>query len=1593
MALTTTQVNQAFLGLLGRPATGAEAAKFAGQLDAATLAQTLLTDASFKNELSVETLSFKTVDLLNTDPAAFVESLYTALLGRASDAEGKAFWLSVAGITPNRADVVSQFIAAVQAQEGTADANAFASIQAEDKALASAWVESLYNNLAGRASDAEGLDFWTNAIVSFTMTPAQVAASFAAALALQGNTTEDGQNFAAKLGVADNFTANFKDFNALITANEKAEQLKNLVTMMNGVNKDSQVDQYTQEITKITDEYQKIAAVQFTAADDDNLGIDPETGESNLKGAANFTGTYNLTDAAKGTIQSSDSATGTEAYLTDTLTVNVTGYDKTTHDTFNLSELPSTSSVEKLVINNGAASVNGSVAGDFQYINVNGTGEFNIVANTNNALKDISLNSTSDKDNIFTTANDLDSIKTGAGNDTLNLGFVSKSLSTGAGKDNVVANIGKDATADLGAGDDTFSGTLEQAAKLNAGAGDDTLNVFNVGKNASINAGTGDDTIKLQYGINHTDGKGNPISTVEIDGGVGKDVIDFTDNVLDKDYTGIKSIKGVETIKVLDGIKLNASAISGQKIELDNNGNLILDAKDATSVDLSKLSLADAANVSLQIDNLKSNITLKKTDANSNSHIAETITLDKDAKGIKISNFEVADDVIKISGVDVSTEKLGTATPVSVARNKIYELTTTDNKQTVTKTNIENGLLGVDLTKVADGDVFYIARSLLNASGSSNNTVVYKVYVGKAVNGTSKIAKVDTLTTINTKDIDFTKNFVKADDYAEVIAPVNGVVTIPSEGTDPISIKTDNLKNGDALTISGDGVETKEVIVPSAKGQNITVTVDAKVKSLTLGDANETIKYTDVNKLPGTINAGAGNDTIDLSAATPSGAANLAVNGGVGTDTLVISGANTINSLTSVEVINIKGTKINADALSENNASVSGTIALVNTKADASTVTLDVEASGATSDINLTKYVQGSAEGKSVALNITNVANNVNLNKTGKITETINLAATASGDKAVKITGLATGDIVKGDALDNTIAGPFVQFAKAASGATTLNDKAAYFIDTTADVSTAANALKALGDITLASGKALVAFNTDKGTYIYSVSGGDSIAAGNFTLAAIVDDKINNKDSIASGAITFTVDNTPKELKAVDVAFDTLSSGKLNLADLTAYDTANAIIVNKVSGELTVSGANAQINKVDAFITTASGKVTKESGVTSTVDVYLGGSKTAAGTETLDFSGKSAVASSADKVYLNTTGLLTIKDATNFGTELDLSKVDANITISGDVTTASGDLTKLFAGADSGDKIALTISGGSSGTFTLTDAQETVTASSSISGATINLGAGDDKIIINSVAANGLKGATIDGGAGRDTLVVGDNISGSGDFTLNSIEVLQASGASAKVDYSQIKDQALTLTKTGSGSLEIVAASGDTTIDLSKLNNNAATGETKLDALTLSGVASGATVKLDAKDGIAEKITLASTAEKVAITGIAAKDELGGAGLNSTASSFDIASVSSNKISSVTANKAYFVKASEIKMTSITDETNLMTAISEAAKALSSNSTAIIAVNDGNGNAAIYQITGGSSTSAADETLKLIATVDNNIGDGDTIASGVITFA
>ena len=1359
MALNVTQVNQAFLGLLGRPATGAEAAKFAGQLDAATLAQTLLTDASFKNELSVETLSFKTVDLQNTDPAAFVESLYTALLGRASDAEGKAFWLSVAGITPNRADVVSQFIAAVQAQEGTADANAFASIQAEDKALASAWVESLYNNLAGRASDAEGLDFWTNAIVSFTMTPAQVAASFAAALALQGNTTEDGQNFAAKLGVADNFTANFKDFNSLVTANEKAEQLKNLVTMMNGVNKDSQVDQYTQEITKITDEYQKITAVQFTAADDDNLGIDPETGESNLKGAANFTGTYNLTDAAKGTIQSSDSATGTEAYLTDTLTVNVTGYDKTTHDTFNLSELPSTTSIEKLSINNGAATVSGSISGDFEYINVNGTGSFNIDATTSNAdgFKDIVLNSAANKDgsNSFATAQNAVSIKAGAGNDNIDLRIdattaatIAKSLSTGAGKDNVVANIGKDATADLGAGDDTFSGFLGQAAKLNAGAGDDLLAVWGAGYRSDNNK--------------------NPIAEVEIDGGTGTDTLDLTRGLIDgilgqqnTDYLGVKSIKGIEKMIVGNGTTLYANAISGQKIELSGT-SLVLNASGASTIDLTKLSNAKDEDVAVRITNVKNgSISLETGNKNFNA-IKETIELSSEATKVSVKGFEKGNDHVAIENATATAEELfthsitGTTTGINTNLVNANEIFFVSLKEKITKNDLNKLLDTATFSNLTEKDVFYVVATdsaeVYGGTGKNSTAKIYKIEVGKDL----KVGKLDQMATVNVAD----KAQLSAQDFGAgtptpVPTPTEEVnlsnKTVAADGS--VTVLASDFAGYDAnaaikvdlpataTKVNLDGVNVKAVQVSGLQANAEVVVGSGSVIDTLSSTENVALKYTvAAGAKVNTIIGRDLDDTIDTSAVA-AGSITGTINGGAGNDTLIISGdgLSNLTSLQSIEKIVVSGTSISAKALSANAAS--GVTTALSTQ-KAAGATLEVKATAADTNINLANLVQDTTDSGDVSLNITGVASNANVALGAADTkETVNLGASLG----VVVTGVKAGDTVVSD----NFAGITGSFAELKG---TIEAGKAYFTSNTT-VTDAASAAAALSAqlATITSGKAIVAVNNGANAYVFAVNGA---AANKLTLVATLDNTFSVQDSIANGALAFDGSSPEPEPTAGSIVYDATESR-------FKADVSGAQELSLSADELT-KGPDA----TDLIITAANGSAISFAAPSATS--RLGNSKVT----TIETRGSGDI--TLNDANLARTNVTSLKDLAN------------NATFN--LATANGKVTSVDLGAGN-DTLNLSAKYSALTTIDLGEGNNTLNITAEQAKlATIKAGVGIDTVSIDGKQATL---ATVDLGAGNDSVVLGSkfantkalNVSGgTGDDKLD-ISAVKAASLGAKLTF------------------------------------------------------------------------------------------------------------------------------------------------------------------------------------------------------------------
>ena len=107
MALTNQQVQQVFLAIAGRPAEGSAVTWGANSLSIAALANSVIDIR-------------KGADFANSKET-FVENLYSQLLGRPSDAEGKEFWLKALNDGASYGDVLAQFINAVLAQPSSAD--------------------------------------------------------------------------------------------------------------------------------------------------------------------------------------------------------------------------------------------------------------------------------------------------------------------------------------------------------------------------------------------------------------------------------------------------------------------------------------------------------------------------------------------------------------------------------------------------------------------------------------------------------------------------------------------------------------------------------------------------------------------------------------------------------------------------------------------------------------------------------------------------------------------------------------------------------------------------------------------------------------------------------------------------------------------------------------------------------------------------------------------------------------------------------------------------------------------------------------------------------------------------------------------------------------------------------------------------------------------------------------------------------------------------------------------------------------------------------------------------------------------------------
>lgn len=186
MALTISQINSVYLALLDRPAQSLE--------------YTL--NDNFSSTSDVARVIINTQNRSNID---FVKGLYNTLLNREPDPMGLICWSGLLNLGLDRISLEKQFIATV-ALQGKADPNNADFINLQN----SNFISNLYNNLLDRNSDADGLKFWTNELIS-GFSRADIVENFINAIKANPN-TEDNKIFTNKIAIADNFTQS--DFTA-----------------------------------------------------------------------------------------------------------------------------------------------------------------------------------------------------------------------------------------------------------------------------------------------------------------------------------------------------------------------------------------------------------------------------------------------------------------------------------------------------------------------------------------------------------------------------------------------------------------------------------------------------------------------------------------------------------------------------------------------------------------------------------------------------------------------------------------------------------------------------------------------------------------------------------------------------------------------------------------------------------------------------------------------------------------------------------------------------------------------------------------------------------------------------------------------------------------------------------------------------------------------------------------------------------------------------------------------------------------------------------------------------------------------------------
>lgn len=696
-------------------------------------------------------------------------------------------------------------------------------------------------------------------------------------------------------------------------------------------------------------------------------------------------------------------------------------------------------------------------------LNNDSLGNSDDAANTD-ATK-VTITGTAGNDVITLESGKVTSLDSNEGNDKVTIASAASvntlTLNNGA---NTVTVAGKVNTLTAGAGDDNVNVSGE-VSTLTTGTGNDTISVS--GKVKTLNAGDGDDKISVTAGEVDTLNAGAGADTIsvaagarvkDLDAGDGDDIIAITAGAVIKNLNGGG---GNNTLKLENGV-----------------------------VDLSTTKLTNVQTITgrgkIQSSDITGkNITLGSEKLNAwNEGTGEYDITELEIKGKGTANS----DTINLSSLKIAAGSTGHK--LNITNFKNGTLTLNDN-------NLGN----------ASQDESAVDATTVTVTGTeSNDTIVIN---------SGKIKDVST---------------GKGADEVSIKSGVNVATLSTGEGADHIDI------SGTVGAIdTGDGDD------------GIVLNSGAKVDTIDTGAGNDNIEVQSGASVT-TINLGAGDDTITLKSGAGTG---LTINGGDGKDTLTLEANSSsvdfsgITKITGIEVLNISATAANSGAkISYDNIKDNLNLTIEAQNSGSGSLTIDT---GNNTDINLASFKAGTkALSGGVTIENINAGDTVKLNKTGGLTETIKLkSATGNGtDPHTTITGLASGDKLDfSDAFSATQISTFTTATTQNTISITEDSKAYYYSEKVDNIDFAEgdlgkalfNAIKSIhssvSSISVSSNKkAIFALNSGDGNaYLFSISGASSNGtisengASNATvkLLAVVDNTIDNQDSVSSGTLTF----------------------------------------------------------------------------------------------------------------------------------------------------------------------------------------------------------------------------------------------------------------------------------------------------------------------------------------------------------------------------------------------------------------------------------------------------------------------------------------